>query len=242
MIRLTGPSVAIIGAGFAGLIAAIGLARTGADVTFFERASGAGGVRRTNNYPRGRVRHPEIPIFLVLRAQSRLVAQVRNPARDTALHRRHGRPIRYPRSESFRESGPNTSPAITLARRRRLLWGPNGHHPVQSLRATRVGDSNATAVNAFSSARDSAPSCAWSDRSVAIVLPSRPTAAKDRAYQSLGAEVSDDNLVKFQQVRWQGKCFGLISLHVSFCKPVTSHGSYLRLYPSKILMARSCHS
>lgn len=55
------PRVAIIGAGFAGLTAAIKLSGEGADVTVFERSEGVGGVWRANDYPGAAC---DVPSFL----------------------------------------------------------------------------------------------------------------------------------------------------------------------------------
>ncbi|MGC7358133.1 FAD-dependent oxidoreductase, partial [Mycobacteroides abscessus subsp. massiliense] len=44
-------SVAIIGAGFSGLAAAVQLIAAGHDVTVYERAEDVGGVWRENTYP-----------------------------------------------------------------------------------------------------------------------------------------------------------------------------------------------
>jgi len=81
-------------------------------------------------------------------------------------------------------------------------------------------------ADTLSSARDRAPGCAWSDRSMAIVLPSRPTAAKERASSSVGAPVPDGNLVKFQLVRCPRESASpafVPSLNELFWRPVTSH-------------------
>jgi len=55
------PRVAVIGAGFAGLTAAIRLTQDGADVRVYERSAGVGGVWRDNDYPGAAC---DVPSFL----------------------------------------------------------------------------------------------------------------------------------------------------------------------------------
>ncbi|MCY7412075.1 MAG: NAD(P)/FAD-dependent oxidoreductase [Salinibacterium sp.] len=55
------PRFAVIGAGFAGLTAAIKLMHEGAEVTVFERSDGVGGVWRANHYPGAAC---DVPSFL----------------------------------------------------------------------------------------------------------------------------------------------------------------------------------
>lgn len=60
-VNTVAPRYAIIGAGFAGLTAAIRLSRAGADVTVYDRADGVGGVWRANRYPGAAC---DVPSFL----------------------------------------------------------------------------------------------------------------------------------------------------------------------------------
>ena len=55
------PRFAVIGAGFAGLTAAIKLVQDGAEVTVYERSDGVGGVWRANHYPGAAC---DVPSFL----------------------------------------------------------------------------------------------------------------------------------------------------------------------------------
>ena len=67
--------VAIVGAGFSGIGAAVELRRAGIeDFTVFEKADDIGGVWHANTYPGAALRHPELPLLVLLRAAQGLVA------------------------------------------------------------------------------------------------------------------------------------------------------------------------
>ena len=81
------PAVVIIGSGFAGLCMAIALKRAGYDdFVVLEKNDDLGGTWRDNHVSRVRVRRAVPHVFVLLRAQSGLVQDVRAATRDMGVH------------------------------------------------------------------------------------------------------------------------------------------------------------
>ena len=132
--------IAIIGSGLSGVGMAIALRRDGAeDFVVLERAADLGGTWRGQQLSRVRVRHPERPVQLSRRAQSRLDPGVRAAARDPRLHPPRRRP---PRRRAVHALRPRAA-RRRLRRRARPLGARDQPGPVSrphaDLRGGRAG-------------------------------------------------------------------------------------------------------
>ena len=99
--------VAIIGAGPGGICTAVSLlARGHDDFVILEQAPGHRRHLVPQPLPGRRVRHQVAPLLLLVRAQPRVVAAVRAPARDQGLPGRRRRPLRPAPPHPAEHAGP----------------------------------------------------------------------------------------------------------------------------------------
>ena len=100
-----GAEVVIIGAGMSGLYAGIQLQQAGIPFVILEKNDAVGGTWYENIYPGCGVDTPEPFLFLRLRAQSRLVAFLRQARRALELFRARRRQIRSAKAYPARHRG-----------------------------------------------------------------------------------------------------------------------------------------
>ena len=98
----------IIGTGFSGLGMGIALKKQGVDFLILEKADDVGGTWRDNTYPGRGVRCAVAPVFVLLRAETRLAACLLVSARHSRLSQGRHRQIR-PEAATFASASMSTA-------------------------------------------------------------------------------------------------------------------------------------